>query len=585
MSDKGSEFSYNRETAGGKAEDDLSPESPDRLADASADVDGQELASLRDDVLSEARADTSPLFPDDPFDPVREPEIDETFFEFDYLETHHQRDWSWVNRPYAYLATVSDDATDEPRLWVVEPALDQFEAYVRDDLEQTFRSELMYADGTGEQPSRAVFDSEAKRIVKEYAASVSSTSLHKILYYLRRDFIGYGRIDPLMRSPMVEDISCSGEEVPIHVYHGEYGNIPTNCRLDAGQLDSYVMRLAQRAGKHLSVSNPLVDASLPDGSRMQATLGGDVTTRGSNFTIRNFTDTPFTPIDLIDSGTFSIEQMAFFWFAVQNNRSLLFAGATGSGKTTSMNSMSFFIPPQSKIVSIEDTPELSLPHDNWVQSVSREATGDQGRGEVSMYNLLEASLRQRPEYLLVGEIRADPRVASTFFQAISTGHTAYTTFHANSVRGLLSRLQNEPLTVPRQMIAELDLVSIQKQVRVDGKNVRRNSEVVEIIPRDEGQDMLQARTVFDRDPATDSFNRAQTSQTIDDVREERGWTTGQVETELKRRREILEYLHTNGISGYDEVVKTTTMFARQPDTVVDLVRDDELASVLAESGD
>jgi len=318
---------------------------------------------------------------------------------------------------------------------------------------------------------------------------------------------------------------------------------------------------------------------------MQATLGGDVTTRGSNFTIRNFTETPFTPIDLIDSGTFSIEQMAFFWFSVQNNRSLLFAGATGSGKTTSMNSMSFFIPPQSKIVSIEDTPELSLPHDNWVQSVSREATGDQGRGEVSMYNLLEASLRQRPEYLLVGEIRADPRVASTFFQAISTGHTAYTTFHANSVRGLLSRLQNEPLTVPRQMIAELDLVSIQKQVRVDGKNVRRNSEVVEIIPRDEGQDMLQARTVFDRDPATDSFNRAQTSQTIDDVREERGWTTGQAETELKRRREILEYLHTNGISGYDEVVKTTTMFARQPDTVVDLVRDDELASVLAESGD
>lgn len=542
-----------------------------------------ELNTVIEDVLSDARTHSRPLFETEPLDPPREPEIDETFFEFGYLDMYRHDEWSWVNEPYAYLATVFDTSTNEPCLWVVEPALDRFEEYVRDDLEATFRTELMYAEETGEQPSREVFNREAKRIIQEYAASVSSTSLHKILYYLRRDFIGYGTIDPLMRSPAVEDISCSGSDVPIHVYHREHGNITTNRRLGADQLDSYVLRLAQRAGKHLSVSNPLVDASLPDGSRVQATLGGDVTTRGSNFTIRNFTDTPFTPVELIDTGTFSVEQMAFFWFAVQNNRSLLFAGATGSGKTTSMNSMSFFISPQSKIVSIEDTPELSLPHDNWIQSVSREPTGDQGRGEVSMYNLLEASLRQRPEYILVGEIRTDPRVASTFFQAISTGHTAYTTFHANSVQGLLSRMQNDPLSVPGQMIAELDLVSIQKQVRVDGENVRRNSEIVEIIPRNDDSGTLQTRSVFERDPAADRFDRARTSQTIEDIRQERGWSTNRVQEEIEQRREILEYLQTNGINGYDEVVQTTTMFARRPDAVLDLIRDDELESALAGS--
>ncbi|ELY40933.1 type II/IV secretion system ATPase subunit [Natronorubrum sulfidifaciens] len=536
-----------------------------------------------DDVLASARTHSRPLFEDDPLEPPREPTIDETFFEFDSLERYRCEEWTWVNEPYAYLATVFDSSTDEPRLWIVEPHLDQFEQYVRDDLEETLRRELLYADETGKRPSQQVFDEQARDVIQRQATTVSETSLHKILYYLRRDFIGYGTIDPLMRAEAVEDISCSGAEIPLYVYHREHGNVATNRRLGAEQLDSYVLRLAQRAGKHLSVSTPLVDASLPDGSRVQATLGGDVTTRGSNFTIRNFTDTPFTPVELIDVGTFSVEQMAFFWFAVQNNRSLLFAGATGSGKTTSMNSMSFFIPPQSKVVSIEDTPELSLPHDNWIQSVSREPTGDQGRGEVSMYNLLNSSLRQRPEYILVGEIRTDPRVASTFFQAISTGHTAYTTFHANSIQGLLSRMQNEPLGVPGQMLAELDLVSIQKQVRVDGHPVRRNDEIVEIISRNDDPGTLQTRAVFERDPAADRFDRARTSRTLEDIREERGWSSNRVETELRRRREILEYLLANDLDDYDTVVKATTMFARQPDAVVDLVHDDALETRLREA--
>ncbi|WP_240756965.1 hypothetical protein [Natronorubrum bangense] len=197
-----------------------------------------------DEILSSAQTHSRPLFEKDPLEPPHEPTIDETFFEFDYLEQYRCEEWTWVNEPYAYLATVFDSSTEEPHLWVVEPTLDQFEQYVRDDLEETLRRKLLYADETGEGPSQQVFDKKARQLIQKQAESVSETSLHKILYYLRRDFIGYGTIDPLMRAEAVEDISCSGADIPLYVYHREHGNVATNRRLGADQLDSYVLRLA-----------------------------------------------------------------------------------------------------------------------------------------------------------------------------------------------------------------------------------------------------------------------------------------------------------------------------------------------------
>ena len=269
-----------------------------------------------------------------------------------------------------------------------------------------------------------------------------------------------------------------------------------------------------------------MDGTLPDGSRVQLTFGSDVSTRGSNFTIRKFANVPLTPVDLIETGTFSVEQMAYFWLAIENNRSLIFSGGTGSGKTTSMNAVSMFIPEDSKVVSIEDTREITLPHDNWIQSLTRESITSEGRGEVTMYQLLQAALRQRPEYLLVGEIRTEQDVAFTFFQAIGTGHTAYTTIHAESVEGVLNRLENDPLAVPVQMLLELDIVSIQKQTFKSGDRVRRNDGVTEIRAGDDAGESVRAIDVFQRDADTDTHRKVNKSAVLQDIADDRGWGAG-----------------------------------------------------------
>jgi len=493
--------------------------------------------------------------------------VETEFFDFSYLDEYEEVERYWVNRPFAYVTVLYDAETNTNRYHVVEPELDDFEEYVREDIIRALRSDLMYREFEDERDRATVFESEVPRVMREHAATIDDGTLQQLLYYLRRDFVGHGKIDPIMRDRHVEDVSCDGTEMPLFVYHHDYRDLRTNLSFGEERLNAYVVRLAQRAGKHLSVADPLVDAALPDGSRVQLTLGGEVTTRGSNFTVRKFAEVPFTPIDLIEWGTFSLEQMAYLWLAVENNASVLFAGGTGSGKTTTLNAVSLFVPPESKIVSIEDTPEITLPHDNWIQSVTREAVTAGGRGEVGMFDLLQAALRQRPEYLVVGEIRTENQVALTFFQSIATGHTAYTTFHANSVRGLLSRLQNEPLNVPAQMVSNLDIVSIQQQVQLDGKRVRRNRGLVEIDHSDES-DSVDTREVFVRDPRDDTFEQVASSGVLGEIADERGWTPGRIERELEVRERVLGHLVEEGITGYDAVARVVQGFIRDPEHVL-----------------
>jgi Type IV secretory pathway, VirB11 components, and related ATPases involved in archaeal flagella biosynthesis len=383
--------------------------------------------------------------------------------------------------------------------------------------------------------------------------------------------VEYERIDPIMRDDAIEDISCDGAGVPVFVYHREHRDLDTNVQFDRDGLLSFVTRMAQRAGKHISVSNPLVDASLPDGSRVQLTFGGDVATRGPNFTIRQFSSVPDTPIDLINWGTFSVEQMAYFWLAIENNRSLVFAGGTGSGKTTSLNAVSFFIPKKSKIVSIEDTREISLPHENWVQSLTRESVTQEGRGEVTMYEQLQTALRQRPEYILVGEIRTESDVALTFFQAMATGHTAYTTMHSESVTGVINRLENDPLGVPTQMVKELDIVSIQRQVMLDGERVRRNARVTELLSRGEVDDVA-VHDVFEWEAMEDEYNEMFDSRVLDDIADDRGWDRGRLNRELDRRVEVLNYLVNQDITWYEDVARVIHTFMQDQERVLEVVR-------------
>ena len=512
--------------------------------------------------------------------PIETPESDdlrEEWFDFSYLRDHEEVERYWVNEPYAYVSVLRSDVDGELHYRVTEPALGAFEEYILEELTRILRNNLMYEDLGSETERAATFDRRVIELIDDHTASLSPLSIHKLVYYLRRDFVGYERIDPLLADDAVEDISCDGRNLPVFVYHRDYRDLDTNISFDESDLRSFVTRLAQRAGKHLSVSNPLVDASLPDGSRVQLTFGGEIATRGPNFTIRQFSSVPDTPIDLINWGTFSVEQMAYLWLAIENNRSLMFAGGTGAGKTTSLNAVSFFIPKKSKIVSIEDTQEVSLPHENWVQSLTRESATADGSGEVSMYQQLQTALRQRPEYLLVGEIRTESRVALTFFQAMATGHTAYTTVHSESVMGVINRLENEPLSVPTQMIKELDIISIQKQVLLGDERVRRNQNITELISGGEGDDIL-ANEVFEWNPRDDSYNEKFDSNVLDEIAADRGWSAKQLQSAIDGRKRVLEYLLENDITWWEDVARVIHSFIENEERVLEEIENGELQS-------
>ncbi|SEO35567.1 flagellar protein FlaI [Halogranum amylolyticum] len=421
-------------------------------------------------------------------------------------------------------------------------------------------------DGIAARPEPAVLAEDA-RTLTEY-------QVNKLLYYLTRDFIGYERIDAVKHDINVEDISCDGYNSPVFVYHGEYEQIISNVLHGETELDEFVVKLAQRSGKGISKRQPQVDATLPDGSRAQLTLGREVSDHGTNYTIRQFKDVPFTPLDLINWKTFSLDEMAFLWLCIENNKSLIFAGGTASGKTTSLNAVSLFIPSSSKIVSIEDTREVELPQRNWIASVTRPSFSEDDKGDVDEFDLLEAALRQRPDYIVMGEIRGEE--GRTLFQVMSTGHTTYTTFHADSVGEVLKRFTTDPINVSKTMFSALDLVSIQTSTRVQGRKVRRNKSLTEINHYDAENDEINVQDVYQWQAETDEFLHMGDSNTLDEIMFDRGWNRATLDDELFQRQVVLAYLLVNGLNTYTQVAATFQAFINDPDTIISLMATDDL---------
>ena len=417
-------------------------------------------------------------------------------------------------------------------------------------------------------------------LVEEDAMTLSEYQVEKLLYLLKRDFVGYERIDGIKHDINVEDISCDGYDSPVFVYHGEYENVITNVYHGSDELDDFVVKLAQRSGKGISKRQPQVDATLPDGSRSQLTLGKEVSDHGTNYTIRQFKDVPFTPTDLINWRTFSLEQMALLWLAIENNKSLIFAGGTASGKTTSLNAVSLFIPSNAKIVSIEDTREVELPQRNWIASVTRPSFSDDEQGDVDEFDLLEAALRQRPDYIVMGEIRGEE--GRTLFQVMSTGHTTYTTFHADSVGEVLKRFTTEPINVSKTLFTALDLVSIQTQTRVNGKKVRRSKSITEINEYSAEHDEINVQDIYQWHADGDEFEEVGRSNVLEKIRFDRGWDYDQLNEELRKRQAVLAYLIRNGLKEYAQVAATIQAFISDQDTVLGLIATDRLEKRLTD---
>jgi len=453
----------------------------------------------------------------------------------------------WVNKPFAMVCILYNENTNEYLYYLIEPKLDKGERLVLDEIKEIVKKKILYSSVDGDKYE--VVEEVLSQSLEEYNLKIERTLFSKFYYYIVRDFLGFYKIDGMMRDPYIEDISCDGWDIPIFVYHWNYGNIQTNVRMSRSELDSFVIRLAQRSGKHISVSNPIVDATLPDGSRVQLTLGKDVTSRGSTFTIRKFREIMITPVDLIRWGTFSAEEMAYLWLSAENGKSVLFIGGTASGKTTSLNAVALFIPLNAKVVTIEDTRELKLIHPNWIPSVTRDTFTEGERGKIEMYDLLKAALRQRPEYILVGEVRG--REALTLFQAMSTGHTTMSTFHADSVDAAIHRLEYPPLSVPRSMISALDIVSVQAQTFVGGRRVRRNIKISEIVGIDPVTKNIKTMEIFSWDPSTDThrflLHDLWSSKVMREIMEFKAWSKDELEEEFELRRRILQKLADEGI--------------------------------------
>lgn len=324
--------------------------------------------------------------------------------------------------------------------------------------------------------------------------------LEILKYYVQRNIAGLGALEPLILDPWIEDISCRGIG-NLYVVHRLFGTLETNIGFNSKEsLDKFIIRLSERIGKPVSHSRPIVDATLPDGSRINIVFGEDVSLHGSNFTIRKFTEKPISVTQLIAWNTMDEKMAAYLWMTFSNNANCFVVGETGAGKTSTLNALLAFIPPNYKVVTIEDTAEVRLPHNNWVRELARLAAGE---ATVSLFDLLKAALRQRPNTIVVGEIRGQE--ASVFFQALQTGHQGLSTFHAGSVEQVIQRLTGDPIRIPKSFMPNLNLVVIQNAVWRGGKMVRRVTSINEIIGYDPKSDSIIYVPTFVWDSVSDTF--------------------------------------------------------------------------------
>ncbi|AIY89152.1 type II/IV secretion system ATPase subunit [Geoglobus acetivorans] len=475
----------------------------------------------------------------------------------------------WLIDRLALVRILESVESYRKKYWLIEPQISEDEAMLLYTIYEDVRQSFLYL--MGEDNFDRLFKS-LKKVLGDYAVKTKDELFYKLLYYFVRDFLGLGIVEPILFDENVEDVSCDGYGVPIFVYHRKYGNMSTNIVLEKDVLDNYVLLLAQRANKHLSYSSPIIDATLPDGSRIQITYGSEISTRGSTFTIRKFREEPFTPVELMDFGTISARMLAYFWILIENKKNVMVIGETASGKTTTLNALLMFIPPDSKIVSIEDTREIQLYHENWIPEVTRLSIEGQ---EIDMYDLLRAALRQRPEYIIVGEVRG--KEAQTLFQAMATGHAAYATFHAGDVNQLIHRLEEDPLNVPRVLIQYLDAVAIQGRWVTKTEKKRRIKSVYEILGIEPTTKELLLNPVYRWEPHDDRFIETSSSAKLESISSSTGLSVSELLEELDRRTKFLEMLREKGVKRFGEFVKYVSLYNANSEIAFEKLQETEVS--------
>ena len=390
---------------------------------------------------------------------------------------------------------------------------------------------------------------------------VTPEQFDALKYVVVRDKVGMGTIDAMIRDPNIEDISCSGLG-PVFLEHKVFKGLRSSITFEThDDLDDFVLRLSEQIKRPVTLRNPIVDATLPDGSRINIVFGREVSRRGSNFTIRKFSDTPLSILELVEFGSISYEMAAYLSIVIEDGMNLFVVGETASGKTTLLNAITTFIPLSHKIVSIEDTPELQVPHGNWLREVSRAPGQGEKGAQVTMFDLLKAALRQRPNVIIVGEIRGEE--GNIAFGAMQTGHEVMSTFHASNVEKLIQRLTGHPINVPKTYMDNLNVVICQNAVKLpNGKMGRRATSISEIVGYDPVSNIFSYVEVFRWNPVTDTFEfvgRRNSYLLEDKIAIKRGFPPDrkwQIYNLVERRTRILEKLHKEkGVRDFYELLK------------------------------
>lgn len=430
----------------------------------------------------------------------------------------------------------------------------------QDDLRETLKRLIEksirvtgQAQPGGFSPSKLLSQFDNKVVLNPMEAS-------KIRYFLERDIVDSGPIEPIIRDPYIEDVSSIGT-YNIFVVHKIFDTIETNVRfVDEKELDDYLRGMGERMGRPVSESRPIVDAVLPDGSRINLIYSDDVSQRGASFTIRKFSDTPTSITQICKWGTMSTSVAAYLWICLQNGMSVFVCGETASGKTTSLNGILSFIKPKEKVFTAEDTPEVRPPQPLWQQLVTRSSGPPEGR--VEMFDLLKAALRSRPNYIIVGEIRgAEGAVA---FQAMQTGHPCIATFHASSVQKMIQRFTSDPINVPATFMDNLNVCMIQMAVYNKGRMLRRVLAIEEIEGYNDQAGGVLTRRVFNWDPVKDqhAFRGRNNSYILEQkIAEKAGYADKrEIYKELDLRTRILDRMIQLGIYDYYEVNRIIARF-------------------------
>jgi flagellar protein FlaI len=487
--------------------------------------------------------------------------------------------------PFAHVAIAQNPKTGEFKYILDELQLDPLERSVYQRILEILLAEIESPKEEIADP-RKFFADEAKKIVDKYRISLGwlpDVSWYKILYHAERDLVGFSSIDPLMRDPNIEDISCDGVQRSVYIWHRNYESIETNIRFENDEeLDNMVVKLVHMAGKHVSSAFPIVDASLPGKHRLAVCYRREVTPFGTAFTIRKFREDPYSIIDLINIGTFSEEMAAYFWLCLENRSSIMVLGGTAAGKTTALNALACLIKPGSKIITIEETAELNLPHENWISLISRQSYGLGGNsiGEVALFDLVKTSMRHRPDILIVGEVRGQE--AYVLFQALATGHGGMCTMHAENLDSALKRLTQKPMDISPAYLPLMNIILSIQRVHLVKNNERKAFR--RVLNVNEIADYQDYRGTFKWQPTTDEhIPSLDKSVMLSAISERMGSSKKELLDEIEKRKNVLHWMIERKIRSYKDVAAIIAEYCARPKQIYEKILAGEEVKAIAAS--